>query len=551
MRRSTDNLLSCYLDLDSPEPASGIRVADAVISTKGQVSDAIFERQKSLVSETDSSTIGLAHRLKLTKHQLAELYVRGTVGDPADFRKRADSLTTVTKELDAELSRRSLSYRRRQDYRDVSIDRLVSLFPDNSVLVEYLKYNLSQPEQDNSTAHYLAVVFDGTGETNLIDMGEASLIDNLVDRYRRHMVLATQTAGLPSEDDLARYRTLAKQLWARVWKPIERYTSDRDLVLVAPDGGLSLVSFAGLIDDNDRYLVEKSTVHYLSAGRDLIPLQHRANPANGLFAIGAPDFDASVAQRLTGLSPQADGRRVGGSYYGLRGSVPTCSEFTLSGVSSLPLSQFEVEAIVSSWRRASLEPVTAYFGAQASEDRFKAEAPHHRVIHLATHGYFIRAACQSDRINGTTGSYVGDHPLLLSGLFLAGANLRGSGTDSMDLEDGILTAYELSSMDLSGTQLVVLSACETGLGSVQEGEGVYGLRRAFQMAGAWTVISSLWAVSDRQTATFMSKLYEAGDESIPFRLRQLQLATISDLRSKGLSDHPVSWGPFIASGDWK
>ncbi|MDH4033366.1 MAG: CHAT domain-containing protein, partial [candidate division Zixibacteria bacterium] len=551
MRRSTDNLLSCYLDIEASTPTTEVRVADAVISTKGQVSDAIFERQKNLVTETDSATIDLALKLKQSKHQLAELYVRGTVGDPAGFRLRTDSLTTATRDLEAELSRRSLSYRRRQESRDISVERLVSQLPDQAVLVEYLKYNLTEPQKDSTTAHYLAVVFDGTGVVNLIDMGEASQTDKLIDQYRQHMVLATQTAGLPSGDDLARYRTIAVQLWARIWQPIEAYTRDKELIMIAPDGGLSLVSFAGLIDEQGQYLVEKSTVHYLSAGRDLIPLQHRDKPASGLFAIGAPDFDASIAQRLAGLGPRGDSGKIGTGYYGLRGSVPTCSEFMWSGVSSLPLSQYEVEAIANSWRGASEERVTAYFGAQASEDRFKAMAPRHRVIHLATHGYFISAACHTDRINGSTGSYVGDHPLLLSGLFLAGANLRGGGTDSTDVEDGILTAYELSSMDLTGTQLVVLSACETGLGSVQEGEGVYGLRRAFQMAGARTVISSLWAVSDRQTATFMTRLYEAGDESIPFKLRQLQLSALSDLRSKGLSDHPVSWGPFIASGDWK
>jgi CHAT domain-containing protein len=111
--------------------------------------------------------------------------------------------------------------------------------------------------------------------------------------------------------------------------------------------------------------------------------------------------------------------------------------------------------------------------------------------------------------------------------------------------------YEVSAMDLKGTELVVLSACETGLGEVAEGEGVYGLRRAFQMAGARTVVSALWPVSDQATAEMMSSLYARDDESLPDAMRRVQLEKISELRSEGSVDHPFTWGAFIALGDWR
>jgi CHAT domain-containing protein len=146
--------------------------------------------------------------------------------------------------------------------------------------------------------------------------------------------------------------------------------------------------------------------------------------------------------------------------------------------------------------------------------------------------------------------FLGENPLLLSGLFLAGANLHGKGADELGTEDGILTAYEVSAMDLTGTEMVVLSACETALGRVEEGEGVYGLRRAFQVAGARTVISALWPVSDQATAEFMAELYANSEESIPERIRRLQLRKIKELRSAGQSDHPFYWAAFIATGGW-
>ena len=147
--------------------------------------------------------------------------------------------------------------------------------------------------------------------------------------------------------------------------------------------------------------------------------------------------------------------------------------------------------------------------------------------------------------------YTGENPLLLSGLFFAGANLHGDRADSLGAEDGILTAYEVSAMDLAGTELVVLSACETGVGEVAAGEGVYGLRRAFQMAGARTVVSALWPVSDQATAEMMGGLYERQDEALPDAMRRIQLEKLDRLRNRGKIDHPFTWGGFIALGDWR
>ena len=175
----------------------------------------------------------------------------------------------------------------------------------------------------------------------------------------------------------------------------------------------------------------------------------------------------------------------------------------------------------------------------------------HRVIHLATHGFFLGGECQRDlpkRRADSERGFVGENPLLQSGLLLAGANLHGNDADSVGAEDGILTAYEVSAMDFEGTEMVVLSACETGLGAVEEGEGVYGLRRAFEMAGARRVVSALWPVSDKATAELVGRLYESGAQSVPEKLRTLQLEKIKELRDQGKPDHPVYWGAFIVFG---
>ncbi len=551
LRNSVDNYISCFVLLESPAQMLVNKVADEILMSKGQVSDRIFQRQKKLVSETDSATLTVVENLRQVKTQLSRLYVSSFADDFETYKTRLDSLNDLAREVEADLSGRSASFRRQRYSKNASSARISSLLPEGSVLVEYVKYNRSKSEPDSVIPHYLALTIDNSGDVALLDLGQAAEIEQLIDSYRRHMIQMTETAGLPSGDDEQGYRRIAKDLCARLWKPIERFTWGKNQLFVAPDAGLNLISFATLVDDDGRYLIERALIHNLSAGRDILRLQVAEGHATGLFAFGAPDYNATVEQRISATEEQNPVGTKTDDHSHTRETARACDVLVLGSVPALPLSRYEVQEIARAWEGISDEPMAIFYDADANEGRFKAEAPGYRVIHLATHGYYISGSCWPDEGNQTNGMFAGDHPLLLSGLYLAGCNLRGQAPDSVTVDDGILTALEISSMNLGGTDLVVLSACETGLGSVQEGEGVYGLRRAFQMAGARTVISSLWPVSDRITAVFMRDLYRVSGESLPARLRCTQLSMINDMRSKGLSDHPVSWGAFIISGDWR
>jgi CHAT domain-containing protein len=139
---------------------------------------------------------------------------------------------------------------------------------------------------------------------------------------------------------------------------------------------------------------------------------------------------------------------------------------------------------------------------------------------------------------------VGENPLLRSGIALAGANERHSGAN----EDGILTALEVAQLDLHGTELVVLSACDSGIGDVQNGEGVYGLRRALVLAGAQTQVTSLWKVSDEATRTLMVDFYQRllKGEGRSAALRHAQLAMLANPELA----HPYYWASFVPIGNW-
>ena len=218
------------------------------------------------------------------------------------------------------------------------------------------------------------------------------------------------------------------------------------------------------------------------------------------------------------------------------------------------------------WERADDTDgaVVLLAGSAAGEAALKSNAPGKRVLHLATHGFFLGGECASgtERIRGSRGLNLvqepelapveGLSPLLLSGLALAGANHR----DLADVgeEDGILTAEEIASLDLSGVEWAVLSACDTGVGEVRVGEGVFGLRRAMQVAGVRTLIMSLWPVDDEATRSWMRSLYEGrlldGLDSAE-AVRAAGLAVIEQRREAGESAHPFYWAAFVAAGRWQ
>ncbi len=185
--------------------------------------------------------------------------------------------------------------------------------------------------------------------------------------------------------------------------------------------------------------------------------------------------------------------------------------------------------------------VQTFTGPEALEETVK-EVTGPRVLHIATHGFF-----EADQ--ASAGSQRGlEDTMLRSGLYFAGANrVLTGGHPAPDLDDGVLTAYEATGLALQGTELVVLSACETGLGESSNGEGVFGLRRALQEAGAQTVLMSMWKVPDNETRQLMTAFYTkwlAGKDK-PTALREAQLELRQDVMRRWQEDRPHDWAAFV------
>lgn len=192
----------------------------------------------------------------------------------------------------------------------------------------------------------------------------------------------------------------------------------------------------------------------------------------------------------------------------------------------------EAERIAKRYAEARDEPVAHWDGVAATESRLKSIVEPPRVLHLATHGYYLTEA---------------ERPMMMSALLLAGANKGASGPVGPDSEDGILFAIEAMGLNLQGVELVVMSACDTASGWVDYSEGVYGLGRAFRIAGAENVLMTLWQIEDRLAMEFMVDFYDhwlsAPDMDPAIALRATQLQWIAD--ADPLKHDPAAWAPYI------
>jgi CHAT domain-containing protein/tetratricopeptide (TPR) repeat protein len=530
----TANYLSILCVMPDVAGTNGDTIAHVMMASKSVVSDAIMTRHGVVQIESDPLIAAVSDSLMQARFAISTLYTNGLAEEYSTTYRDCVSVAVCQKErLERELARLSAGFAREQRLWDVSAATIASALPTGAVLVEFMRYR-HRVDVNTNELRYLACVLRDDGRPQVFPLGPAAAIDTAVWNYRQQF---RNSQGL----DKVTYASASDYLYGQVWRPFAILVEGASTVFIAPDGNLNLVSFAGLIADDGTYLIEKYPIHYLSTGRDLIRLRDRTASGTGLLAMGAPNFDLSTSAEAPPVAAIAGALL---SVFNLRSS---CQAFSELHVSPLPETQAEVASVSSQWRMNHTEPAITYVGSEATEERFKQEAPGKRVLHLATHGFYLSDECRP-KVVGKQEGFVGENPFLQCGFLLAGANQHSKA--SAGQEDGIVTAEEVAGLNLQGTDLVVLSACETGLGEIKSGEGVYGLRRAFQMAGARTVISALWQVDDKSTADLMGTLFSNADSSLPVAMQRAALQRLAELRQNGNSDHPFYWAGFVATGDW-
>lgn len=567
--------------LASPTPGARTLGASAVLQLKGRVLDATADAQTRLRHHLDEPGRKLLAQLQKVVAQRGKLSLAGPDTSGPEARKQElDTLAQEQTQLEADLASRSAEFK--QAILPVTLQRVQAALGPKDVLIEWTRFEPWRPKSQGGqlevSAHrYAAYLITHDQPPAVVDLGPAEAIEQTAQRLQRQLQ-ARQGDTRPSE---------ASALYQLVMKPLlgllAKMRPQPDQVLLAPDGALNLVPMAALVDEQNTFLGERFSLSYLASGRDLLRLQEAIRPRSGVMVVANPDYNQAGRTLAPGAAvADASGSRRGPSIAPSQRAAAMDRAGAVMSFSPLSGTEREARLLQDIY---SLPAAAVATGAAATEARLK-QVSGPAILHIATHGFFLqdlpqagpkageKSALQAKlqqmpapdsmvsghkkKVRGieNEGSEVsapqphvrqglGENPLLRSGLALAGANLRRSDGG----EDGILTAAEVAQLDLQGTQLVVLSACETGTGDVANGEGVYGLRRALVLAGAQSQLVSLWKVDDAATAQLMGEYYTQL-KSGKGRADALRLAQ-AKLRNNPATAHPYYWAPFIPVGEWR
>ena len=498
---------------------------ELALQRKGRISEILADTYGSTRRSLVPKDQQLFDRWREANTQYATVFFRGPGTMPVEsYRALIDSLKRDTEVLEAQLSTRSAEFRSQTE--TVTLPHVQRAIPNNAALIEWFRYAPYNPRAKDQkprwgNPRYVAYILKQTGSPVAVDLGEATSIERSLSDFLA--ALHDPRSLLTGE--------LGRELDGKLLQPLRPYLGDASQLFLSPDGLLNLLPFSALVDEKQHYLAERWSLTYLTSGRDLLRFTHAPAKANDSMIIANPDFGGLDK---TTLVSNTGNRRSNAMANG-------AMQFN-----ALPGTAAEAKALQDILKLTDDQLLT---GNAATETALKQlQGP--QILHIATHGFFL--SDQAKNLDLSTSLIAprrvtpppGENPLLRSGLALSGANTLHS-----DKDDGVLTALEVAGLDLTGTQLAVLSACETGIGSVQNGEGVYGLRRALVLAGVRTQLSSLWKVDDVATKDLMVDYYQRIKAGIG-KSQALHLAQQA-MRKDPARAHPYYWASFIAIGEDK
>jgi CHAT domain-containing protein/tetratricopeptide (TPR) repeat protein len=600
-----------------PGSPSAVRAAlDLVLRRKTIGAEALAAQRDAVLGGRYPHLKPQLDELDLLRRQIALKTLAGPGDEDPQIHQQTLATWTAQKErLEGELARQIPEISLEQQLHAASRDAVALYLPAATTLVEFVRFNVfdfhavpARGEPRWKPARYLAFLLRAgrPDHAKMLDLGEAEPIDRLIDAFRQQ-TLAGEGRGrtLAGGSSRAEQRdfqpegaraqrvpasSVGMHLRARIFDPLLPTLEGATRLLLSPDGDLTRLPFEVLPADDGTYLVDTYRISYVASGRDVLRSTARLTREPGPAVVAAdPDFDLGGVVSEPGVTSPSSERPLAGRHSRDLDRASMC-------FSRLPGTRVEGERI------AKLLDIEPWLEGEALESRLRARRSP-RILHLATHGFFLEdQKSDPDEERGAfgmlsfgavaeRGRLLGrgtENPLLRSGLALAGVNtwLR-HGTPPEEAEDGLLTAEDVTGLDLLDTELVVLSACETGLGEVRVGEGVFGLRRAFVLAGAKTLVMSLWKVPDVATAVLMVRFYEnllqnemERDEALREAQRYLRQVTVGEIRAEWLSaeaiahvsagseetrreleeparqpdehrayQHPLYWGAFICQGE--
>ena len=530
-----DDFTGLYLSVFSHRPSAenAMRALSLSLNRKALQLQIATEVRALSRTSTDPQLAELMELLKFNRQKLSTLVLTGQALSP-----EIETLQDTIDQQQGQISRQIKQPP--QNSLSVTPQQVIHALDKDSIFIDYLIYWPYSPNQDKAwqDAHVLALVVSAEAEDPILmsKLGKLAPIQQAIERYWRAL---NNPHSIKAEN-----KKLALNLYQALFSKFEDRLIDKQRLYIAVDGYLNVLPFASLVDDSGQYLIKQFQITMLSTGRDLVLPEADAN-ASAPVIVAAPLYDDEQIQDYKDqkiVQAKTSARVIENLYF-----------------SALPGTLKEGDAIFELFNKHQQNTVY-YKLEQASEANVKAvQSP--RILHLATHGFFLQDLKVDQRVQANklhrgallieqdaafkgAGIATQVNPLLRSGLAFTDANRE---IESKSGNNGILTAAEVLDLELKGTELVVLSACETGVGEIYTGEGVYGLKRAFQQAGAQSVLSTLWSISDTSTSTFMSDFYRRylGGSQAQQALRDTQLEFIDNKQWS----HPYYWAAFVMVGN--
>jgi CHAT domain-containing protein len=429
------------------------------------------------------------------KEQLARLYTLSK----EELKQQKIKLSDLEHEANAtekSLSEKSSEFSAGYATQKTSYKQILGLLNDTESVVDIIRVRGFDKDFTNDSRYVALILKKGSEMPKLVVMENGADLEKKYAKFYRNAIQQKVT------DDYS---------YEQYWSKIEKEITGKKLIYISPDGVYNQMNLNTLKRPDEDFVINRYDLVIIGNSKDLVALKAKktAVPKKNAFLLGFPDYQTA--------------------------DIP-----------SLPGTKVEIEGI-SKILKTSGYQINQVMAKDATEKSIKA-LNGSTLVHIATHGYFLQDAGDGEgSVFGVNAESASRNPLLRSGLILAGAgkSITGSGgTDITSNDNGVLTAYEAMNLNLEGTNLVILSACETGLGDIKSGEGVYGLQRAFQVAGADALIMSLWKVDDAATQMLMTNFYNSwiklGNKQKAFKQAQLQLMT--------KYKDPYYWGAFVMMG---
>jgi len=492
------------------------------LRTKALAMYAALKVRQSILNSENQELIKQYTQWVNLKEQLAKLYNQGS-DNPIRAQVQIDSLAIAANILEKYLSAKSEPFQSTLKQPIVTWKDVQKKLAPGEAAIECIRYRDYSPDEGGGFVGKVAYAFlivtkETKNNPSLVLLPSAGRIEDRFLSYYRNMIRHEQ-------DDSLSYH--------QYWSFLKPSLAGIKKVYFSPDGVYNQINLNTLKNSKTgKVVLEELTIQPVTNTKDLLIIKNKRNKQNKSLLVGFPSYNSTSKEKNNSSSVRGSQRSLrNGLLRYMRGD---------DGIPPLPATKIEVDEIGNLFgdNQAS-ESMTA---SNATESLIKS-SKNPRSLHIATHGFFLEDLDISNEANFH--KYV-ENPLLRSGLILAGAgDFINDGLTSDGNEDGILTAYEVMNLNLEETDLVVLSACETGLGTVKNGEGVYGLQRAFMIAGAPAVIMSLWSVDDEATKDLMILFYKSwlagNSKHEAFRNAQLQL--------KEKYPYPFYWGAFVMIGD--